>query len=128
MVRSLLPVLSTLVGLILLLQAGYPLYAFAVDSLNGGLNVSYRVEEAYLVIELDYGVRVPLKEAKLTLSTDTGKEWSVADESLEAGEKLMLRVPLQEVSDAKRLKLVIEGSIAGLYPTGISVEVEGGQA
>ena len=127
MARALLPILSTMVGLILLLQAGYPLYAFAVDSMNGGLTVSYSVEGGDLVVELRYDVRVPLKDAVLKVSASNGKEWSVGDESLEAGESLVLRIPLSELEGADSLRLSIEGSIAGLYPAGIALEVEGAQ-
>jgi len=127
MARALLPFVSTAVGILLLLQAGYPLYAFAVDSMNGGLNVTYSVEGDTLVIKLDYNVRVPLKDAVLRLATDTGKEWSAGDPSLEPGESLVLEVPLAEVEGAARVTLAVEGSIAGLYRTGITIEVEGVQ-
>lgn len=122
MARTLLPLISASVGILLLLQVGYPLYAFAVDSINGGLNVAYTVEGDTLVVKLDYSVRVPFKNATITLSTDTGKEWSASDPSLESGESLELRVPLQELEGATRVTLRLEGSIAGLYRAGLEIE------
>ncbi len=125
MARALLPFLSTAVGMLLLLQAGYPLYAFAVDSMNGGLNVTYTIEDNKLVVTLEYGVRVPLKEAVLKLTTDTGKEWSSSDPSLEPGEKLVLEIPLSELEDVEEVTLSIEGSIAGIYKAGLQINAGG---
>ncbi len=121
-------VIISLVALTAIALAALPLAFFAVDGLNGSIQVVSEINGSTAVYTLVYKGRVPLREVNFTLTLLDSKgndlgSYSASSPHLGRGDNLTLSVPLDVAQRAIEAVVNLRASIGGIYQFNLTAKL-----
>ncbi|MCE4603528.1 MAG: hypothetical protein F7B20_01005 [Aeropyrum sp.] len=109
-------------GILLVAMSAYPLYAFALDVVEGAIVLDVVEAEDGVVIEIEYGSQIPLSDAKIIVEAG-GFEYLGSDTLLEEGDVLSVTVPIDQAPNIR--SITVSGYIGGLFELRVELDVSG---
>ncbi|MCE4616540.1 MAG: hypothetical protein F7C09_05720 [Aeropyrum sp.] len=109
-------------GILLVAMSAYPLYAFALDVVEGAIVLDVVEAEDGVVIEIEYGSQIPLSDATIIVEAG-GFEYLGSDTLLEEGDVLSVTVPIDQAPNIR--SITVSGYIGGLFELRVELDVSG---
>ncbi len=123
-----LKVIISLVALTAIALAALPLAFFAVDGLNGSIQVVSEVEGSTATYTLVYKGRVPLRDVNYTLTLFDSEgnnlgSYTASSSYVGKGDNLTVTVPLDIAQRASEAAVDLEASIGGIYEFSLTAKL-----